>query len=404
MRAIQIALKDVKTVGRDYKALAIILAMPVILIVILGAALGGMFSGTAMNPIKVAVADLDGGMVSEEFIHVLAHESIVGLIDVVEVRSEDEGTDLLKAGSVAVVVVIPKGVSDAGSPDTKSIRVVTDPGKAVSGQIVASIVRSFTEQYSAVAAAMKGLWPLLYNPGQGTPGDGAVPVVAPGLAEIVAEGIASETVRGGGLFSVTEEKPTWITARQYYTASMSVTFVLYGAMLGVKSIIEERSQHTMSRLFSTKATPGDIVVGKTLAAYLISFLQLLVLVAFTSAVYCTRWGDLRGVFLVTGSLALAATGFAMFIAAVGRTERMVDALSNFGVQAMAFLGGCQLPIYMFPPALNAVSKVTLNRWGLDGYLLLMEGQVWTAASKHAAVLAGMGLIYLILGIWRLRLE
>ncbi|HHY45055.1 MAG TPA: ABC transporter permease [Firmicutes bacterium] len=122
MRAIQIALKDVKTVGRDYKALAIILAMPVILIVILGAALGGMFSGTAMNPIKVAVADLDGGMVSEEFIHVLAHESIVGLIDVVEVRSEDEGTDLLKAGSVAVVVVIPKGVSDAGSPDLLSLR------------------------------------------------------------------------------------------------------------------------------------------------------------------------------------------------------------------------------------------------------------------------------------------
>ena len=94
----------------------------------------------------------------------------------------------------------------------------------------------------------------------------------------------------------------------------------------------------------------------------------------------------------------------MFVAAVARTERMADALQNFGIQIMAFLGGCQYPFYLFPPVLDTISRLTITRWGLDGYLLLMQGQAWTASSRQAAIIAAMWLAYLVVGIWRLRLE
>ncbi len=405
MRAIQIALKDVKTVVRDYKALAIIIAMPIILIVILGAALSGMFAGAqTIDPIAVALVDLDGGQASTGFQQVLDHESVAEIVKAVPVASEEEAIALVRSGEAAAAVVIPHGVSDVASMDSRSFKVITDPERAVSGQIVANIVRTYTEQYSAVTAAMKNLWPLLATQSAGSPEAATGPRTTSELAQKAQERIISATMRAAGLFSVTEEKPTWITARQYYTASMSAMFVLFGAMLGAKSIIEEKNQKTMSRLFATRATRADIVVGKTLASYLISFLQLLVFVAFTSLVYRTQWGDLRGVLLVTGSLALAATGFSMCMAAVARTEKMVDALQNFGIQIMAFLGGCQFPFHLFPSVLQTISKFTLTWWGLDGYLLLMQGQVWTAVSRHAAVLAAMGLAYLVVGIWRLRLE
>ena len=404
MRAIQIALKDVKTVVRDYKALAIIIAMPIILIVILGAALSGMFAGAqTIDPIAVALVDLDGGQASTGFQQVLDHESVAEIVKAVPVASEEEAIALVRSGEAAAAVVIPHGVSDVASMDSRSFKVITDPERAVSGQIVANIVRTYTEQYSAVTAAMKNLWPLLATQSAGSPEAATGPRTTSELAQKAQEDHLGDDARSRA-FSVTEEKPTWITARQYYTASMSAMFVLFGAMLGAKSIIEEKNQKTMSRLFATRATRADIVVGKTLASYLISFLQLLVLVAFTSLVYRTQWGDLRGVLLVTGSLALAATGFSMCMAAVARTEKMVDALQNFGIQIMAFLGGCQFPFHLFPSVLQTISKFTLTWWGLDGYLLLMQGQVWTAVSRHAAVLAAMGLAYLVVGIWRLRLE
>jgi len=405
MRAIEIALKDVKTIARDYKALAIIIAMPIILIVILGAALGGLFEGAGgIGLINVALVDLDRGQASAEFLQVLGHESIADILKTVPAAREEDAVDLIRAGEVAAAVIIPEGASDFASHDTKSFKVITDPERAVSGQVVASIVRSYTGQYSAVSAAMRNLWPLLGTPASGAPGNVGGSPTTGGFVQKVQERIVSATMRASGLFSVTEEKSTWTTAKQYYTASMSVMFVLFGGMLGAKSIIEEKNQKTMSRLFTTKATRTDIVVGKTLATYLIAFLQLVVLVAFTSLAYRTQWGDLRGVFLVTASLALAATGFSMFVAAVARTERMADALQNFGIQIMAFLGGCQYPFYLFPPVLDTISRLTITRWGLDGYLLLMQGQAWTAASRQAAILAAMGLAYLVVGIWRLRLE
>jgi hypothetical protein len=147
---------------------------------------------------------------------VLTHEPIEEIIEVVPAESEDEGANLLKGGDVVALVVIPEGVSDVASLGTKSLRVTTDPRRAVSGQIVASIVGSFTQQYSAVATAMRGLWPLLHVPASGAPNDVAGPPEAAGLHEGVTERILSATVRAAGLFSVTEEKPEWITARQYY--------------------------------------------------------------------------------------------------------------------------------------------------------------------------------------------
>ncbi len=405
MRAIEIALKDVKTIARDYKALAIIIAMPIILIVILGAALGGVFAGAeTISRFSVAVVDLDGGQASTGFMEVLSHESIAAIIKTVPAASEEDAVNLMNAREVGAAVIIPEGASDFASHDTKSFKVITNPERAVAGQVVSSIVRSYTGQYSAVSAAMRNLMPFLMAPASGSSGGAVAPQGAAGFAQKVQDRIISATIRAAGLFSVTQEKSTWITAKQYYTASMSAMFVLFGGMMGAKSIIEEKNQKTMSRLFSTKATRADIVVGKTLATYLISFLQLAVLVAFTSLVYRTGWGDLRGVLLVTASLALAATGFSMFIAAVARTERMADILENFGVQIMAFLGGCQLPFYLFPPVLEAISKLTVTRWGLDGYLVLMQGQVWTAVSRQATILAAMGLAYLAAGIWRLRLD
>lgn len=182
-------------------------------------------------------------------------------------------------------------------------------------------------------------------------------------------------------------------------------FVLFGAAHGVKSIIDERDNHTMARLFASRVTKADILLGKTISTFLVCFLQLGVLVLFTGLILHVDWGGPPlAVLMVSAAMSFAATGFAMLVAAVARTERAADALQNIGIQVMALLGGCQVPVYIFPAALQTVSKFTLTRWGLQGFLGLMEGGGAGAAMTPVLVLCGMGVAFLGIGLSCMRLE
>lgn len=398
MRPLAIALKDLHIVARDRKALAIILAMPIILVAILGAALGPMFAKSdSISPFSIAVVDLDRGDISRLFREILASDRIETFIKVQDSPSEDDARSLVRKGTVACAVIIPGG-SDPGNPEDNSFVVIGDPANPIRSQIVGGIVSSFTEQYSVIVAGTSGIL------------DEIMKAAGPSFdvqdfVDRVVRNLSGETSVAAGMFVASTQQSSWITALQYYTVSMTVMFVLYGGLFGSRSILDEKRDGTMSRLFTTKAVSRDIIAGKTIATFLISFLQILCLMLFTRFVYRVSWGpSVAGALLVSAALAFAATGFAMLIASLSKTEKMADALENLSVQLLAFLGGCQYPFYAFPETLQKVSRLTLTRWGLDAYLTLMSGQGVSGAIVPAAVLGAMGLVFLSIGIWRLRLN
>lgn len=410
MRPLQIALKDLRIVVRDFKALALIIAMPLILVMILGAALGPMFSHSdRISPFRVALVNNDGGQVASVFLDLLTSGQVKELISVQQADSEEAARTLVSKQEVSCAVIIPKGASNFETGGAGALRVLTDPGEQVRGQIVTGIVQSFTEQYSVISAGVTGVSQAILTAAAATPSAMARIAAAPGGFEAftrsVVDGLSAETTRAAGLFEASSENAGWITALQYYTASMTVMFVLFGAMLGAKSILEEKASHTLSRLLATEVTRADLILGKTLATFAISFLQVSVLVLFTRFVYGVRWGaSTAGLVVASAALSLAATGFAILVAALSKTERVADAVEGVGIQVLAFLGGLQYPVFAFPPLMQTISKATLTRWGLDAYLVLMGGGSVSGIATPAAVLATMGCAFLAVGIWRMRME
>jgi ABC-2 type transport system permease protein len=408
VRPLQIALKDFKVVSRDLKALAVIIGMPLILVMILGAALGPMFrSSDRISPFKVAVVDLDQGQMAHLFLDALSSEQLRSLITMENAESLEAARALIADKKVTAAVIIPKSPSDPDDRSPRAFKVLGDPGNAVKSDVLKGIVDSFAEQYSVISAGTTGvIETLLQAAGPSSPARlDQYPGGVEALEGSIIDSLSRETAEAAGIFSKSTESSGRITSVQYYTASMTVMFVMFGAMLGAKSIIEERGNRTLARLFSTGVTAADLLVGKTLATFAISYAQILILVLFTRFVYRVKWGpSMANVFVVSAAIALAATGFAMLIAAIAGTEKRVDAFENIGIQVMAFLGGCQYPIYGFPKAVQSVSKLTLTRWGLDAYLTLMDGQGLAGVVTPLLVLAAMGTAFLALGIRRLRLD
>ena len=63
-----------------------------------------------------------------------------------------------------------------------------------------------------------------------------------------------------------------------------------------------------------------------------------------------------------------------------------------------------MPLYIFPAFLHPISKLTLTRWGLQGFLGIMEGQGFQGALQPMLVLTAMGAVFLGIGLKRIRLE
>ncbi len=410
MKILTIALKDLRTVARDYKALALIIAMPLILIFILGSALGPMFEhASIMNPFKIAVVDFDRGETAQHFIEILESEEIRQLITVEFADTRKDALHMMDDGDVSAAVIIPQGISgDKTRGKTKSLTVLTDPAEELKGSIVSGIVETFVSQYSMVYAGTEAVLKGLLNDNLSHEEifyDKNDLADMKGLGIDIGQRLFNKTIKASELLDLENQEGDWITGFQYYTAGMLLMFTLFGAMLGVDSIISERENRTLMRMFCAGVEKTHIIIAKTLGTLLICCLQILILILFTRYVFGVEWGASKsGVFLISLAVAFACTGFAILIASISNTKKMADAVGNISVQAMAILGGCTFPIFMFPKALQHVSRFTITRWGLQGYLALMEGRGLFDISQHIMVLAGMGIIFMIFGIWRLRLE
>lgn len=419
MRSLEIAFKDLKTIVRDYKALAVIIAMPLVLMMILGAALGTMFEqGATISQFSIAVVDLDQGLVSKQLLETLESEELSQLISVHRVDSEQEARSLIDSGEVAAAVIVPAGASTAmgaenSSEQTASIQVLVDPAEELRGSIVTGIVETFTEQYSAIyagtSAAVEALLTELAKnitadiqsmPSYQEPG---LDVVS--LGNSIALEIGQRTTRSHSLLADSREDKSWVSALQYYSAAMTVMFSLYGAMRGVESILEERDNRTLMRLFSTRATKTDVMVGKMLGILLTCLLQMTVLIMVTRLAFRVDWGaSPLGVVVITLAVAVAATGFMVFLGSLAQTRKTATALQNVGVQLVAFLSGCTFPVFSFPRVLRSIAEFNFCWWGLKSYMTLMLGGSFAAVAHWALLISAAGILFLGLGVWRLRLE
>jgi len=108
LKLLNIALKEVKITFRDRMALLILLAMPFILMTIMGMALGGLFSkGPELSKIEVAVVNYDDGKLSEDFIEeILKGDELSKLLDVIEMDKK-RAMRLVKIGDISSVIIIP---------------------------------------------------------------------------------------------------------------------------------------------------------------------------------------------------------------------------------------------------------------------------------------------------------
>jgi ABC-type Na+ efflux pump permease subunit len=194
---------------------------------------------------------------------------------------------------------------------------------------------------------------------------------------------------------------------QILVPSYTVTFAFFLVLTVGWVFVAERRQGTLIRLRAAPLTRGQLLLGKFLPAFGVSVFQGAFLLLAAKAIFGLDWGS-QPVWLlaVVIATAFAATGLAMLVASVAKTETQVAVYGTLLVLVLAGIGGSMMPRDLMPETMRQVSHVTPHAWALDAYqqlLLNPDPNLGIVAGACGALMA-FGAVFLALAWWLMRVD
>ena len=398
MRWFHVGIKDLTVTVRDRGSLAILIAMPMILIVILSSALGNLASNLGKTP--VAVINLDQGRVGAQITDgFFTDQQLTTLFLAQRMTDPLEARTLVAKGDLAGALVVPADFSRRLNTGRSSkLTIYTDPGRQIAGTVFRSVAESLSTRVSAASIAARTsayyVAPLrVRDPG----------FIYSVIGKAVQSASDTSALSAVQVVESTAARGTELSTLSYYAGAMSVMFLMFGAMFGAFSLVRERDNWTLPRMLMSPGTRWEILGGKMFGVFMVGGLQFLVLLAFTSALG-VRWGDPLAVGLIAVSTVAAATGLAIFIAAVAKTVRAVSGVAQMLIQFMAAVGGSFFPVSQFPAWMQPLHYASVNGWSIDGILATMRGAGAVEVLPNVVALLVIAAVFFGIGAWRLRWE
>jgi ABC-2 type transport system permease protein len=178
-------------------------------------------------------------------------------------------------------------------------------------------------------------------------------------------------------------------------------------LLGTSELMAyERVWGTLRRLVTTPTRKPTFLLGTISGQLSYGLIQMLMLVVIGVVLLKVPWGqNPLALLLLLISFGLAAVAMGTMLGTFTKTPSQANGLSIALGMVMGLLGGCMLPLEMFPPVMANVAKILPTTWAMMGMTqLTVYNAGFIQILPYAAVLCGFALVFFIVGIWRFRYE
>lgn len=381
MKALAIALVDLKRMLRERSNIFFIFIFPIALVLLIGVQFGGG------GQLTIGVSQEDDGELAAAIVEAIDEEESVrtSVFD-----SPDEVVTATERGNVQAGVLLPGGMDEAAaSGDSVEIGYVNRPDG--SGSQIQSIVSA------AVARVMRPVGAAQFAVAETGAGFEEALGSARSLAG-AAEPIDVEVVTvGEAIF------PDTLGQFDIGAASQLTLFVFLTALAGSSALILSRQLGISTRMFSTPTPIGTIVLGESMGRFGTALVQGLYIMVLTLIIFQVDWGDPVGAFLVLVALAAVGAGAGMLMGATFSNDQQASGIGVVLALGLAALGGAMLPLELFSPTMQQVAHMTPHAWALDAFAVLVrEGGDTMDILPELGVLAVYAAVLLGLAAWRLR--
>lgn len=346
---------------RDRGALAMATILPPAIFVIFAA----IFSGTSGDDLELRIVLLDrvGSDESRELIAGLTEDAVLRADVLPTSTSVDRVRDRVRDGSADAAVVIRQSLTRVDD-DQAPILIIADDSRAIAGAVVGGRVQAALAERVPEVEVRRRL-------------SQVEDLIGPYTAEQRQRlgAAAGEAPEGSGLLSLESLSGQGgaVGGVNYYAGAVAMLFLLFSAMQGAATVIEERRSGIVDRLLMGPGGQRVILAGKWLFLALQGTVQV-------SLIFTVAWlgygvdlpGNFAGWLMTTLMAAGACGGLALALTSVCTTRQQAQTLSSFAVLILSAIGGSMVPRFLMPGWLQDLGWMTPNAWAIEAY----QGVFW----------------------------
>ncbi|GGE34580.1 ABC transporter permease [Pullulanibacillus camelliae] len=368
MNIISIALKEIKSDFRDIKTFILLLAFPIVLMLILGAALSNAFDSTPkIDTVHVLYQPSANGQLDQSF-QAFAKAVADDNVQFEKATSNSAGKKAVQENKADGYVEITNGGMKLYENDTNSIQ----------GSIIEGMLSAFADKYNVAKT---------------------VYTIAPNQVEQVLK----SSGQGNSVKETTLNSVKQPGAMDYYAITMTTMIALFGALSAIYLIRGERKRGTAARLVAAPVTKMEIFIGKILGAMVTSTLCTLVVVFFSKFMFKANWGNHLGVvFLVLLTEIFLAISFGLGVSYIMKTEGAARMVVMVIVQSAAFFGGSYFQIDDAGGLLAKAIQLSPLNWANTALTKAIYANEFTPAWHTALLNVGIAVLFLLITIGALQ--
>lgn len=356
--------KDIKQLLRDPRSLVMVLLMPILVMFMFAAGYGEERGGV----VPVAVVNLDGGVVSWQFIEALRGSGNFRFVGFSPTK--EGGIEMVRKSEAYAAIVIPQGFSDSVIAGRSTrIVVVLDASYATVSEIVWQAVAIAVQRFMKVAAEQYSTFNI---------------------------DVMRETVYG----------PKVSNLDTFTSVVMGVLLHLVPMSLIAISISRERERRTFEQLVMTPITSAHIVISKLLAYSIVTVADMLVTLGLSVLLLgVSVRGPLVDLTLVSLLLLICSLSLGLLISALSRNQLQAYQASIFFFIPSMLFSGFFMPVELLSPFAQAIGKFLPMYYFIRAFKSI-QLRGWTLAdvAQDCAILAGEALLFLMAAIRMLRLR
>ena len=182
-------------------------------------------------------------------------------------------------------------------------------------------------------------------------------------------------------------------------------FVFFTAAMGAEALARERQAHTLERLMANGVRRESLIGGKFLAGAIIGVVQVAVMWTVGALAFRIDLGvSPTAVVLLSLLMVLASAAFGVLLASFVSNVRTASAAGVLTSLVLAPLGGSWWPLFITPPFMQSLGRLTPHGWANGGLnKLMLFGAQFSDVVPEMVALVIFAAVFLSLALWKFRL-
>ncbi len=398
-KVIAIALKDFKIRSTSKSEILFFLILPLIFTILLS----GMFFGSGSSKIVMVVVNEDNTSLSRELVSLLQASAVVSP----SLMNRENAQKAFENNDAPAILTIPSAM-EASLKAGQSVGLdfsldPTNNNGLAAQQEVQKIVSQISQALAVASISARQA-------------DQIKPFANASLRQVYYDQSLTAAQQEFGnaptRIIITQPENTLQTQNQQEaqaaqaSAGELIIWVFIPLLATSELMAYERVWGTLRRLVTTPTRKPTFLLGIITGQFSYGLVQMLLLVLIGVVLLKVPWGqNPLALLTLLVSFGLAAVAMGTMLGTFTRTPSQANGMSIALGMVMGLLGGCMLPLEMFPPAVANAAKILPTTWAMMGMTqLTVYNAGFMQILPYAAVLLGFALVFFVVGILRFRYE